>query len=172
MSVLRWPSDGLKRLEDVSNYKTFIKKLVDYYKPSSNMFSRLELATQRTRDHARIGVSLIDFLVSSIIYSAELASEKRGGSTGGIAATQSGGSGGGPTAGGGMEHDSSVYLDELLADIFVCIKEVISSASAHDCVLSPARISNTACQLYFLFIGIQYRKYCLGIFFLYITSSN
>jgi hypothetical protein len=125
MSVLRWPSDGLKRLED-SNYKIFAKKLTDYFKPSSNMFSRLELATQRTRDHARIGVSLIDFLVSSIVDG-----EKR--------AT--------------IEPDSAVYLDELMADIFECIREVISAASAHDCVLSPARISNTACQLYFLFIG-------------------
>lgn len=128
MSVLRWPSEGLKRLED-SNYKIFIKKLTDYFKPSSNMFSRLELATQRTRDHARIGASLIDFLVSSIVHNTDI--ERR-------------------TA---VEPDSSLYLDELLADIFECVKEVIGSASAHDCMLSPSRISNTACQLYFLFIG-------------------
>jgi len=128
MSVLRWPSEGLKRLED-SNYKIFIKKLTDYFKPSSNMFSRLELATQRTRDHARIGASLIDFLVSSIVYNTEI--ERR-------------------TA---VEPDSLLYLDELLADIFEIVKEVINSASAHDCMLSPSRISNTACQLYFLFIG-------------------
>ena len=34
-----------------------------------------------------------------------------------------------------------------------CLEEVIHSSSPHDCVLSPTRLTNTACQLYFLFIG-------------------
>ena len=38
-AVLKWPSEAMRRLED-SNYKMFIKKITDYYKPSSNMFSR------------------------------------------------------------------------------------------------------------------------------------
>ena len=39
MSVLRWPSESLKRLED-STSRTFIRKIVNYFKPSCNMFSR------------------------------------------------------------------------------------------------------------------------------------
>ena len=38
-AVLKWPSDAMKKLED-SNCRLFIKKVTDYYKPSSNMFSR------------------------------------------------------------------------------------------------------------------------------------
>ena len=78
MLVLRFPSDGLKRLEE-SNYKIFIKKLTDYFKPSSNMFSLLELNAQRTRDHTRVGERLVDFLVSSIMYSNEAVDVKRNG---------------------------------------------------------------------------------------------
>ena len=127
MSVLRWPSDGLKKMED-SIFKTFIKKLTDYFKPSGNMFSRLELGNSRTREHGRIGSCLLDFLISSTSYVTDF--ERRV-----------------------VESESSILLDDLLQDVFVCIEEVIGSNSPHDCRFSPTRLTNTACQLYFLFIG-------------------
>ena len=130
MSVLRWPSDGLKKMED-SNYKNFIKKLTDYFKPSGNMFSRLELENPRTREHGRIGCCLLDFLISSTSYVTDV--ERRG-----------------------VEPESSVLLNDLLQDVFVYIEEVIGSNSPHDCRFSPTRLSNTACQLYFLFIGTAF----------------
>ena len=43
------------------------------------------------------------------------------------------------------------------------MEEVIHSSSPHDCVLSPTRLTNTACQLYFLFIG-RFKKIKLFIF--------
>jgi len=129
MLILRWPSDGLKRIED-TNYKIFIRKVTEYFKPSSNMFSRLELENQKTRLYGRIGCALVDFLVSSSSYDPDTGERQRG-----------------------AETESGFLLEELIQDIFVCIQEVVDSASAHDCMFSPTHLANTACQLYFLFIG-------------------
>ena len=41
----------------------------------------------------------------------------------------------------------------MISKVMKCLEEVIHSSSPHDCVLSPTRLTNTACQLYFLFIG-------------------
>ena len=68
LGILKWPGDSLRRLED-STCKLFLKKLTDFYLPSSNMFSRLELESAKipdTRYLARVGQSLLDFLLSSL----------------------------------------------------------------------------------------------------------
>ena len=49
LGILKWPGDSLRRLED-STCKLFIKKLTDFYLPSSNMFSRLELESAKVRN--------------------------------------------------------------------------------------------------------------------------
>ena len=41
----------------------------------------------------------------------------------------------------------------IMLQVMKCLEEVIQSSSPHDCVLSPTRLTNTACQLYFLFLG-------------------
>ena len=46
LGILKWPGDSLRRLED-STCKLFLKKLTDFYLPSSNMFSRLELESAK-----------------------------------------------------------------------------------------------------------------------------
>jgi len=124
LSALKWPSEALRKLED-STCKLFIKKVTDFYLPSSNMFSRMELDSSRTRYLARVGQALLDFLLSSI-----------------------------PVGSGQvMDPEANQRIDSLLSDILTCIEEVIQSSSPHDCVFSPTRLINTACQLYFLFLG-------------------
>ena len=91
------------------------------------MFSRLEVDNEKTREHGRIACCLIDFLVSSV----QLAKESER-----------------------ADPDSCRLLDEFLADVMNCIQEVIDATSPHDCMFSPTRLSNTACQLYFVFIGM------------------
>ena len=91
------------------------------------MFSRLELETEKTRQLCRVGCYLLDFLLAST--QLALDTEK-------------------------AEPESAVLLDELVADIMNCVQEVLDSASPHDCTFSPTRLSNSACQLYFLFIGL------------------
>jgi len=124
MSALKWPSEALRKLED-STCKLFLKKVTDFFLPSSNMFSRMELDSSRTRYLARVGQALLDFLLSSIPV----------------------GSGQAP------DPEASQRIDSLLSDIMTCVEEVIHSSSPHDCVFSPTRLINTACQLYFLFLG-------------------
>ena len=46
LSSLKWPGDTFRRMED-NNCKLFLKNLTDFYLPSSNMFSRLELESTR-----------------------------------------------------------------------------------------------------------------------------
>ena len=109
MLILRWPSDGLKRLED-SNHKTFIRKITDYFKPSSNMFSRLELESQKTRQHGRIGCALLDFLLAASSLDPETGERRRD-----------------------AETESGAMLDQLMQDIFACIQEHISRQDNYKC---------------------------------------
>lgn len=44
-------------------------------------------------------------------------------------------------------------LAEFLDDVSSVIRDITAAASAHDCFLSPGRLSTTASQDYFLFIG-------------------
>jgi len=119
-AVLKWPSEAMRKLED-SNCRLFIKKITDYYKPSSNMFSRLELDSERTKFYARIACYLLDFLVSASCLPTDI--------------------------------EGNARLDDLLEDVLESVDEVVNAASPHDCVLSPTRLTNTASQQYFMFIG-------------------
>ena len=107
-----------------SKVRSTNRKVTEYFRPSFNMFSRLELETEKTREVCRVGCYLIDFLVAS----SQLAQDTE-------------------------KTESVTLLDDLVADIMNCVQEVLDSASPHDCVFSPTRLSNSACQLYFLFIG-------------------
>lgn len=64
-AILKSRSDALKRLED-SNYKTFLRRLVQYYKPSSNRFSRVELSSKRQMNiYTLTGFELLDCLLET-----------------------------------------------------------------------------------------------------------
>ncbi|XP_046984569.1 rapamycin-insensitive companion of mTOR isoform X2 [Schistocerca americana] len=56
---------GLKKLED-SNCRTFMRRLVNYFKPSSNRFSRVEVGNRRqTHIYTLAGCELIDCLLEA-----------------------------------------------------------------------------------------------------------
>ncbi|XP_021912957.1 rapamycin-insensitive companion of mTOR isoform X2 [Zootermopsis nevadensis] len=62
-AVLKSRSEFLKKLED-SNHRTFLKRLVHYFKPSSNCFSRVELGNKKqTQMYTLAGLELIDCLL-------------------------------------------------------------------------------------------------------------
>lgn len=43
---------------------TFFRRLVEFYKPTLNFFSKIELENPKAKIFAKIGCHLIDFLVS------------------------------------------------------------------------------------------------------------
>ena len=122
MSVFKWPSDAFKSLDTPEN-RNFVKRVVEFFKPSGNQFSTVELRSssgkynKKSRYLAKTCCCLLDFLTSE--QSAEL----------------------------------SRILDDFLSDIQTCFKALNDAASTHDCFLSPTRIATTTCQYYFLFIG-------------------
>ncbi|KAJ8687622.1 hypothetical protein QAD02_023416 [Eretmocerus hayati] len=63
-SILR-SRDNVFRLLHDSDHRTFIKKLIKYFRPSSNQFSRIELATnmRMARDATLAGCDLINLLL-------------------------------------------------------------------------------------------------------------
>ncbi|KAB7494664.1 Rapamycin-insensitive companion of mTOR [Armadillidium nasatum] len=60
--VLRWPSSSLLSLED-STYRSFIEKLVQYFKPSSKLFSRVECTHHSALIQADALVAFVEFLL-------------------------------------------------------------------------------------------------------------
>ncbi|GLH11487.1 Rapamycin-insensitive companion of mTOR [Gryllus bimaculatus] len=64
-AILKSRSEALRRLED-SSYKTFLRRLVQYYKPSSNRFSRVELSSKRQMNiYTLTGFELLDCLLDA-----------------------------------------------------------------------------------------------------------
>lgn len=64
-TVLKSQYIGLKKLED-SNCRTFMRRLVNYFKPSSNRFSRVEVGNRRqTHIYTLAGCELIDCLLEA-----------------------------------------------------------------------------------------------------------
>lgn len=63
-SILKSKSDMLLKMED-SNHRTFVKRLVHFYKPSNNRFSRVELGGNRKNANTftLAGIELLDALL-------------------------------------------------------------------------------------------------------------
>ena len=68
-SVFKWPSDSFRSMDTPDN-RNFLKKVVDFFKPSGNKFSTIELKlsngkhNKRSRLLAKTGCYILDFLVS------------------------------------------------------------------------------------------------------------
>ena len=121
-SVFKWPSDTFRSMDN-PEHRNFVKKVVEFYKPSENKFSSIALKlpngnhNRRSKFLAKTGCYVLDFLISE--HSTEL----------------------------------SKILDNFLSDVKSNFQALIDSASTHDCFLSPTRVATTTCQFYFLFIG-------------------
>ncbi|GFS75960.1 rapamycin-insensitive companion of mTOR [Trichonephila clavipes] len=60
--ILKNPSDSFKRLED-TNHRTFIKKLLQFFKPSSKEFSEMEFDKENGRSICVTGCHLLEFFL-------------------------------------------------------------------------------------------------------------
>jgi hypothetical protein len=56
-----------------------------------------------------------------------------------------------------FQPESHNIFDDLVVDIRNQLNLLISSTSAHDCLFSPTKVGSTACQYYFLFLGLLSR---------------
>lgn len=62
--LLTRPCESLKKLSS-QHYRTFIRKLVHFYKPSSHQYSSIDMNNECNRKICDTGCKLIDFLVES-----------------------------------------------------------------------------------------------------------
>lgn len=60
-TVFRWCPVGLKKVED-SSWRLFLRRLVDFYKPSMNLFARLSITNESASLYVRVGCQLVEFL--------------------------------------------------------------------------------------------------------------
>lgn len=64
-AIFRFPdSEQFKSLE-VQEFKNFVRRVADYFKPTNGRFCRVELANPKSRSLARTGCYLLDFLVEA-----------------------------------------------------------------------------------------------------------
>ena len=63
-AVFKWPSESFKQLDAHSEFKTFIRRVVDFYKPSGGQFYKIELVNKKTRCLAKAGCYILDFLLN------------------------------------------------------------------------------------------------------------
>lgn len=121
-SILRSRDDTLRVLGD-SDHRTFIKKLVDYFKPSTNKYRSIELgghtvSGRECHETTLAGCDLINCLLE--LHEPE-----------------------GTRYLNELIGDISMQIIEITKD----------ESSAHDATFSPRNMKTTCCQNYFLFIG-------------------
>ena len=63
-SVLRWPGESFKKLDD-NHHKAFVKRLLQFYKPSTKQFSYVSNTDERERIMSTIGQHFLDFLLEA-----------------------------------------------------------------------------------------------------------
>ncbi|XP_050502878.1 rapamycin-insensitive companion of mTOR [Diabrotica virgifera virgifera] len=120
--VLKGENNSRIDLNDIA-HRTFIKKLIEFYMPSKNKYSHMDLGTSRTSMvYTTAGIELINFLV-----------ELRDSDYNGLKPLN--------------------LIVDLFKDILSNIDSIMTSKSVHDCLFSPQHMVNTHCQSYFLFIG-------------------
>ncbi|CAG7716760.1 unnamed protein product [Allacma fusca] len=60
-TLIRWVPNSLKKVDD-SSWRTFLRRLIDFFKPSNNIFARIELGKGQSHLYARVGCYLMEFL--------------------------------------------------------------------------------------------------------------
>uniref|UniRef100_T1J225 peptidylprolyl isomerase n=1 Tax=Strigamia maritima TaxID=126957 RepID=T1J225_STRMM len=61
-AIFKLPGNAFQKLED-NNHKQFLRKVVQFYKPSSKQFSSFEQNREESRQIAKVGCRLMNFLV-------------------------------------------------------------------------------------------------------------
>lgn len=116
----------------------FLKRLVDFFKPSNNRFSHQDLVPgQAMPAYVNAGLDLIDVLLSSTEVSL-LSSLCRSTFITNVFR---------------LQLECMRYITVYFSDISQHLLAVTTSSRAHDCLFSPQHMNNTMCQQYFLYIG-------------------
>lgn len=62
--ILTRPNDSMKKLTS-QHHKLFLKRLVHFFKPTSNQYSLIDISNDRCKQLCETGCNLVDFLTSS-----------------------------------------------------------------------------------------------------------
>ncbi|XP_002741655.1 rapamycin-insensitive companion of mTOR-like [Saccoglossus kowalevskii] len=62
-ALLKWPSTSLRRLDDTVNLR-FIRRLIQFFKPSSCLYDNIELSVLDSDKYSVAGIQLVDFLLT------------------------------------------------------------------------------------------------------------
>jgi len=62
---VQWAPSALVSVED-SSWRTFLRRLIDFYKPSQKRFARVEVAQEKSHIVSRVGCLLVQFLAEQV----------------------------------------------------------------------------------------------------------
>lgn len=62
---VQWCPSALKRVED-SNWRLFLRRLTDFFKPTNNHFARMELGKGSSSLYAKVGCTLVQVVAEEI----------------------------------------------------------------------------------------------------------
>lgn len=69
-SIVKSPGDAFRKIDDTNHHKAFVKKLLNFYKPSSKLFSYVNSTDERARIMCIVGQHFLDFLLDVDEYKA------------------------------------------------------------------------------------------------------
>ena len=137
--VLKNPGESLRKLEDKDNHRIFIRRLLDFFRPSRRIFSMISknnfsnslMSSQNQSNTIRnepiyvenprllclAATYFIDFLLSA------------------------------------DENRSSEFIEEFLIDLDTSLKNITTKSPSADEILLPSRLLSTVSHHYFLLIG-------------------
>ena len=63
-AAFKWPGEAMIKLEG-QNHRLFLRRVVEFFKPSSNHFAKAELGTAVVNQMAKAGCRMLDFLLKA-----------------------------------------------------------------------------------------------------------
>lgn len=134
----------LQNMDD--NQHKFLRRLVDYFKPSNNRFSHQDLMLGRqVAMHVNAGVEMMDWYMRMYAVLDFLVRNHQHLNLN-ITSTY--------LAGIQSQYNECVrFLREFANDVHFHLDAILTARSAHDCLFSPQHMVSTMCQQYFLFVG-------------------
>ena len=78
LAILKWPGDTLYRNLENAQCRQFLRRILDFFKPTNALFAKVELQSRKAKDLAKIGCYFVDFLVkcSSVTRTKNIFPEK------------------------------------------------------------------------------------------------
>lgn len=128
----------------------FLRRLIHFYKPSSNKFSHQDIGMSKTMpSYVAAGMKLIDWLLSrnEVIFVCLMCRPPNTTPIPPIALISK------SIFLVHLQVEATLLLTEYFRDIDTQLQAICTAKSAHDCLFSPQHMASTMCQIYFLYIG-------------------